>query len=63
MEKQLIEEISDGVATLPFNRPDRLRTTPMTYIRPRCGAKNRRGTRCGMNPEPNERYCRYHLGD
>jgi hypothetical protein len=24
MEKQLIEEISDGVATLPFNRPDRL---------------------------------------
>ena len=24
MEKQLIEEISDGVATLTFNRPDRL---------------------------------------
>jgi len=24
MEKQLIEEISDGVATLPFNRSDRL---------------------------------------
>ena len=24
MEKQLIEEISDGVATLRFNRPDRL---------------------------------------
>src|SRR5271169_5532819 len=24
MEKQLIEEISDGVATLPFNRPDRV---------------------------------------
>jgi hypothetical protein len=25
MEKQLIEEISDGVATLPFDRPDRLK--------------------------------------
>ena len=25
MEKQLIEEISDGVATLTFNRPDRLK--------------------------------------
>jgi hypothetical protein len=24
MEKQLIEEISDGVVTLTFNRPDRL---------------------------------------
>ena len=24
MEKQLIEEISDSVATLTFNRPDRL---------------------------------------
>jgi hypothetical protein len=24
MEKQLIEKISDGVATLTFNRPDRL---------------------------------------
>jgi hypothetical protein len=24
MEKQFIEEISDGVATLTFNRPDRL---------------------------------------
>ena len=24
MEKQLIEEISDGVATLTFNRPDQL---------------------------------------
>jgi enoyl-CoA hydratase/carnithine racemase len=27
MEKQLIEEISDGVATLTFNRPDRLNAT------------------------------------
>ena len=32
MEKQLIEEISDGVATLTFNRPDRLNalSTPIT---------------------------------
>jgi enoyl-CoA hydratase/carnithine racemase len=31
MEKQLIEEISDGVATLTFNRPDRLNalSTPL----------------------------------
>ena len=31
MEKQLIEKISDGVATLTFNRPDRLntRSTPI----------------------------------
>ena len=38
MEKQLIEEISDGVATLPFNRPDRLNalSTPIMEGLPVC---------------------------
>jgi hypothetical protein len=33
MEKQLIEEISDGVATLTFNRPDRLRRVAKGWLR------------------------------
>jgi hypothetical protein len=48
MEKQLIEEISDGVATLPFNRPDRLNalSTPIMERLARSAAP----TGAGMPP-------------
>jgi enoyl-CoA hydratase/carnithine racemase len=32
LEKQLIEEISDGVVTLTFNRPDRLNALSTTIM-------------------------------
>ena len=38
MEKQLIEEISDGVATLTFNRPARL-NAPSTPIMEACSKR------------------------
>jgi enoyl-CoA hydratase/carnithine racemase len=51
MERQLIEEISDGVATLRFNRPDRLDAllTPIVEglleALPRGGASSSRALR------------------
>jgi enoyl-CoA hydratase/carnithine racemase len=53
MEKQLIEGISDGVATLTFNRPDRLNalSTPimegLLEALPRL-ARRRRSDRAGL---------------
>ena len=54
MEKQLIEEISDGVATLPFNRLDRLNalSTPtmegLLEALPRLARCRRRSDRAGL---------------
>jgi hypothetical protein len=42
MEKQLIEEISDGVATLTFNRPDRLNALSTPIISGVLGEQRRK---------------------
>jgi hypothetical protein len=49
MEKQLIEEIS-GVATLRFNRPDRLDALfRPQYVREMFSLKNSNGTRVSVH--------------
>ena len=65
MEKQLIEEISDGVATLPFNRPDRLNalSTPIMEVLealPRLALGCRR--RKGLTTLLAERHARHLAG-
>jgi hypothetical protein len=66
MEKQLIEEISDGVATLPFNRPDRLNalSTPIMEVLealPRLALGCRR--RKGLTTLLAERHVRHLAGE
>ena len=67
MEKQLIEEISDGVATLPFNRPDRLNalSTPimegLLEALPRLALGCRR--RKGLTTLLAERHARHLAGE
>ena len=67
MEKQLIEEISDGVATLTFNRPDRLNalSTPimegLLEALPRLALGCRR--RKGLTTLLAERHARHLAGE
>ena len=67
MEKQLIEEILDGVATLPFNRPDRLNalSTPimegLLEALPRLALGCRR--RKGLTTLLAERHARHLAGE
>ena len=65
MEKQLVEEILDGVATLPFNRPDRLNalSTPIMEVLealPRLSLGCRR--RKGLTTLLAERHARHLAG-
>jgi hypothetical protein len=66
MEKQLVEEILDGVATLPFNRPDRLNalSTPIMEVLealPRLALGCRR--RKGLTTLLAERHVRHLAGE
>ena len=67
MEKQLIEEISDGVATLPFNRPDRLNALSTPIIEGLLEALPRLALGCrrrkGLTTLLAERHVRHLAGE